>query len=72
MIEAERYRLRMTIAIFRKFYDDENPIVADADEVRKLREFNKDVMDVPDGTLKGPITVYGVPVVDANGKPWVW
>lgn len=72
MIEEARYRVRMTIAIFKKFYDGDNPIVADAAEVQKLRTFNLEVMGAKPDWLKGPIAIYGAPVVDENGKPWEW
>lgn len=61
---------RSSLAVFGKYHDGDNPIVVALDEVQKLREFNHD--SVIRGSLKGAIVVYGVPVVDADGKAWEW
>jgi hypothetical protein len=72
MIESERYKKRMATAVWRRYYAGDKPVVADADEVKELRDFEAEVMGIPRDLLKGPVRIYGVPVVDADGKPWEW
>ena len=66
----EFHKARSSLVVFGRFFDGDNPIVVNLEEVQALREFNHD--GVLRGLLKGAIVVYGVPVVDADGGAWEW
>jgi len=66
---AERRRL----AVWKKWEAGERPIVASGEDIKELLAFCE-----AQGSLEllirtcTTIMIYGVPVVDSEGKPWLW